>query len=184
MKNLALIFFVLSGFLASSQSVKSIKLKNWMDVSAYVESANPAFKVFGPYSEDLAKINSGREYLYANDMYFEVNNVADYYLWYTQYNPEKFNFSVSHYVDFYIKKDVKNMMLFVQEGFVGDELPIAFKKVNANSTHMVGSQRFSSVSDSYNGLRVNGMENLSLDLAGSSFRFQGLNRPPVVPSSK
>lgn len=156
-----------------------------MDSSAYEELVSPRFKVFGPLSEDLAKLNSGKEYLYGNKMYFEVSTVADYYLWYTHYSPEKFDYPASEYAEHYINNDVKAMMLFVQEGFNGDELPIEFKKVGFSySTHIARSQRFIPTSNWYNGLRVPGAEELSLDLVGSSFRFQALNRPPVVPSSK
>jgi hypothetical protein len=101
---------------------------DWTDSAAFAEGPDPILKEFGPLSDSLSKVYDGKMILIANNQYYIINSLGDYYLWFIDRFPALFKGSVSNYHHYYEIGNEWGMCQFVIWKYKGKHFPVRFRK--------------------------------------------------------
>lgn len=122
------ILFVLS-LASNAQKEKPLALwYEWNDSTAFAMGPKPILENYGPLSDSLSKEYHNKKVLIANNQYYIVNTLADYYLWFIDRYPDLFKGSVDDYYDFYEIQNSLGLCDFVGKNYKGKHFPIPFNQ--------------------------------------------------------
>jgi hypothetical protein len=85
-------------------------------------------KEFGPLSDSLSEVYYGKDIFIANNQYYIINTVADYYLWFIDRYPQLFKGSPTQYYESYENQYGFGMYSFVIKNYQGKHLPLTFDR--------------------------------------------------------
>ncbi len=148
MRNLIFILIFVSSTLNLVQGQwlpkgKRASWKQWYDSAAFFNGPEPLIKGFGDRSLDLSRQYSNKTIFEYQGKYYLINNLADYYFWFTRKYQFLFTKEASIYESYYYSGDVLNQAKFVKRYYKGKHLPVKFRFVvpkRSTSSHFPSVQ--------------------------------------------
>lgn len=117
-------------FAQSDKKRKKVKWEDWSDSLAFFSGPEPIIRGEGVYSDSLSLAHNGKTFFEADGVYFVINSVADYYLWFTSKYPFLFKAPTSTYKFYYKGGDNYSMANYIAFNYSGRKIPLKFARVN------------------------------------------------------
>ncbi|MEP5611291.1 MAG: hypothetical protein ABJP45_03535 [Cyclobacteriaceae bacterium] len=126
-----------------SRRPQKVKWNDWYDSVAFAQGPQPLIKGIGRLSDSLSIANDGKT-IYENEgKYYLINNLADYYFWFTRKYEFLFRTEISIYEDLYYAGKSYKLAQYIHRNYKGKKLPIKFRfphhshiPINTETTEM------------------------------------------------
>lgn len=132
MNRIRIFFALLLWWCLDAEAQRSGKIRktswvNWYDSAAFFEGPEPLIQGLGSRSKELSEKHGGRVIFEHDEKYYLINNLADYYFWFTRKYEFLFKKEIWIYESFYFQHDSYNQALFIKKNYTGKRLPAKYR---------------------------------------------------------
>lgn len=129
---LLLVILVAMWYPVLSQKAKrpeKVMWHDWYDSAAFLRGPRPLINGYGRISDSLSLVYNKPMYEYGGK-YYPINNMADYYFWFTRKYEFLFRKEASLYEELYYSGDSFGLAMYVKRNYKGKKLPVKFRFPN------------------------------------------------------
>ncbi|MEP1096221.1 MAG: hypothetical protein ABJG78_13990 [Cyclobacteriaceae bacterium] len=124
---LVLIIIVFASFGQEKRRTRKVMWDDWYDSAAYARGPQPLIKGVGLLSNSYSIKNDGITVYECQGKYYLINNLADYYFWFTRKYEFLFRKEISIYKELYYAGESYKLAQYVYRNYKGKKLPIKFR---------------------------------------------------------
>lgn len=112
---------------AFGQKPRKVMWNDWYDSTAYANGPQALITGFGKLSDSLSLVYNGKTIFEYQEQYYLVNNLADYYFWFTRKYEFLFREEISIYEELYYAGDSYRLAGYVNKNYKGKKMPVKFR---------------------------------------------------------
>lgn len=121
------LFVLISLSPSFAQKEKKVQWYDWYDSASYFNGPKPIITGYGTLSDSLSLAYDGKTFFEYEGVYYVVNNLADYYLWFTRKYSFLFKEDIAIYEGLYYTGQSYRLAQYVSANYQGKKLPVKFR---------------------------------------------------------
>ena len=111
----------------TNKKPRKVIWNDWYDSTAYVNGPQPLITGFGKLSDSLSLIHNVITVFEYQGKYYLINNLADYYFWFTRKYEFLFRKDISIYEEIYFSGESYYAARYIHKNYKGKKLPVKFR---------------------------------------------------------